>query len=79
VGEEGRGILERCRISGGSGPAVEVSRYSETVFRNCKVIAGEGEGVIGHSQAKAIFIEADVVAADGKKWRLANGHQVQRV
>lgn len=79
AGQNSRGVVEDCHIQGGSGPAVELSRGAQPVLRRLRVTAGSDVGIQASSGAKAIIASCSIDAPPGKDWKLASGHQVQRL
>ena len=79
AGDKSRGVIEDCHVEGGTGPAIELSRHAQPIVRRVRIVAGADVGVQASSGAKGIFAECTIDAPAGKDWKLANGHQVQRL
>ncbi|MBP7777877.1 MAG: protein kinase [Acidobacteria bacterium] len=79
AGDKGRGVVEDCRIDGGTGPAIELARDCQVILRRVQVTAGGDVGVQANGGAKAIVADCIITAPEGRDWKLANGHQVQRL
>lgn len=79
AGDHARGLIEDCTIAGGSAPAIEISRNARPIFRRVTCVAGSDVAVQASSGAKAVFMECRLDAPKGRDWKLAAGHQVQRL
>ncbi|MGD9902615.1 MAG: protein kinase [Vicinamibacterales bacterium] len=78
-GTNARGVVEDCHIEGGAGPAIEVSRGAQPMLRRVRVVAGADFAIQAGYGAKAIVTGCSIDAPNDRAWKLASGHQVQRL